>query len=333
MSDADSDTASDELDAPDYRLMPLLSRSTYTLPSRGEKDFEPDGTRKQGDHLMQSRKALYDAIAVQRSLPPDCARCIWDPILAQGIVAHPKGPLFKSMGRSFGPANACALLPEEVLLLLDRGCLVCTLKDDPYNIPLSVQAVYAFCLSHLSLAQYQVYSHLKRAGFHVLRVQPTKHTQPSLFDSLNRATRRVTAFWQRQRSGCLSARHVYRSYAQVYDHLAMSPCYDPRELPTNNQPTSDLGLRLCYDVWKPGSFFKKSNPGEPHLRMALCSTDTAIPSLDEMDHLFAQVRRKQGKATLKDGWRETLVLAVVDAGVMSFLRLSDISFHLHSKPS
>ncbi|ORY82110.1 hypothetical protein BCR37DRAFT_37092 [Protomyces lactucae-debilis] len=326
MSGSGSD--SDELEAPDYRL---LSKSSYSLPSRGDKDFEPDGTRKQDATLLASRQALYAAVAVQRVLPADCMMCAWNPCMGHGILLHPKGPLFKSMGRSFGANKACMLLPEETLFLLERGSLVLHLQDDTEQLPLSVQAAYALCLDKdVSLAQYQVYSHLKRAGFHVLRATQVKHDIPSFLTTLQDSMRRVSRTLTQLQSGCVDARSVYRSYTQLYNRLAMSPCHDPREQINTTTPSR---LHVCYDVWKPGVHFKKSMPGEPHFRVCVCTTDDAMPLRAEMDALLASIPLHTQTPTLRDGYRESLILAIVDAGVMSLLRLGDISFSTHKRSS
>ena len=42
------------------------------IPKRGEKDFEPDGTRKQQSLLQEGREAMYSALSFDSglSLPP-----------------------------------------------------------------------------------------------------------------------------------------------------------------------------------------------------------------------------------------------------------------------
>jgi hypothetical protein len=38
------------------------------IPKRGEKDFEPDGTRKQRNFLQESRDAMYSALSFDAGL-------------------------------------------------------------------------------------------------------------------------------------------------------------------------------------------------------------------------------------------------------------------------
>lgn len=41
-----------------------------SIPKRGEKDFEPDGTRKQKNLLQEGRDAMYSALSFDAGLYP-----------------------------------------------------------------------------------------------------------------------------------------------------------------------------------------------------------------------------------------------------------------------
>ena len=44
------------------------NKAFQKLPKRGEKDFEPDGTRKQQNLLQESRGAMYEALSFDAKL-------------------------------------------------------------------------------------------------------------------------------------------------------------------------------------------------------------------------------------------------------------------------
>lgn len=126
---------------------------------------------------------------------------------------------------------------------------------------------------------------------------------------------------------------VYRSYADVYAKLAIIPSHHPKLGVA--EPTSartEAPYRIAYNVWKPQPHFKKSDPGEPDFRLAIVSArDNNMPTLAQLSALFDAVPfdktydSKNQMQKLKDGHKSVLV-AVVDSGVISFLRFGDVGF-------
>lgn len=54
-----------------HQVSDLLRKDTkkfQTIPKRGEKDFEPDGTNKQQRILQEGREAMYAALSFQAGL-------------------------------------------------------------------------------------------------------------------------------------------------------------------------------------------------------------------------------------------------------------------------
>ncbi|XP_060109033.1 tRNA-splicing endonuclease subunit Sen54 [Heteronotia binoei] len=66
------------------------------------------------------------------------------------------------------------LLPEEALYLLECGSIQLFYKD----LPLSIQEAYEMSQRSVSLLKYQVFSHLKRLGYIVLRFHSSAVTTP-----------------------------------------------------------------------------------------------------------------------------------------------------------
>jgi tRNA-splicing endonuclease subunit Sen54 len=91
-------------------------------------------------------------------------------------------------------------------------------------------------------------------------------------------------------------------------------------------------FRITFDVYKPVSQFKKSNPGPPNYCIAVVNArETAVPTLAELNDLLATTPYDPPNPTsqmyqkLKYGSRN-IILAVVDNGIPSYIRLADAPF-------
>lgn len=331
-----------EIEAPDYSLLAYVSqKQDYTLPARGEKDFEPDGTNKQDTSLQVSRNAMYNAISVEREMTgKSYIRATWHAELGLGSLhAHDaRGAMFKGLGKTDSAQNTW-LLPEELLFMIDRGNLECFYQSE--DIPMSLQAAYAECLPLIGLDCFQVYSHLKRAGFHVLRSPPCLQETESGGPGRSILNAR---FWSTvQRMGNvlfgrdvtkepINLFRVYRSFNEIYQRLQFVPCHAPQSSSILTENSVANPLQLSFDVWKPNSRFKKSDPGMPDFRVAIINSRAQdVFKLPHLDDLFGSLQIDSKHETrsqytrLKMG-RKTFVLAVVDTGIISFLSLGDVCF-------
>lgn len=126
---------------------------------------------------------------------------------------------------------------------------------------------------------------------------------------------------------------IYRSYASIYERLALIPSHHPPHTP---QPLDSsharLPFRVCYNMWKPQPQFKKSDPPPPDFRIAVVAArDEGVPTLMELAALMESVPvdgtadNKNVFMKLKDGYRN-VILGVVDSGVTSFLKFADVGF-------
>jgi len=131
----------------------------------------------------------------------------------------------------------------------------------------------------------------------------------------------------------------------VYNSLAIIPFHDPTfgtKACATSQPSDDermsgdgtsAPLRCSYHVWKPRPDFKKSFPGPPDFRIAVVNAREDVPILEQLDRLLQSVpynppphqTEHQMYQKLKHGWRN-VILAIVDQGVVSYLRISDAGF-------
>ncbi|KAK5115604.1 hypothetical protein LTR85_009775 [Meristemomyces frigidus] len=231
------------------------------------------------------------------------------------------------------------------------------------GLPMSLQGAYAMFIgdeeSHgqaLTFERYSVYSGLKRMGYTVQRAPswnspgpplrpecypppPQRTWQPGFFS--------INHWWKTwfagssddhdkdQASDQLIQPGLYRNYADIYRRLALIDWYDPtRHLPSEAEaPSTDAGFRVMYHIWKPGSqTFKKSAPGPPDFRIAVVDgRATAVPTLEQLGALMDAVPYAPPKEDgqlyqkVRHGYKN-VILAIVDQGVVSYLRIADAGF-------
>jgi len=238
-------------------------------------------------------------------------------------------------------------------------------EEDGETLPMSLQGAYAMFIgdevSHggaLTFERYSVYSGLKRMGYSVMRASswtgtgprptanclppPQHRTWQAGLSSLQQLWSSIFANRRHNdassiATGPLVQPGLYRSYADIYRRLALIEFHDP-VLQTasalhNGSLTEEPSLHVTYDVWKPGSpSFKKRSPGPPDFRICVVNArETVVPTLQQLSDLLettpydppkpdAQLYQK-----LKHGYKN-VILAVVDQGVVSYLRIADAAF-------
>lgn len=102
------------------------------IPKRGEKDFEPDGTKKQRNLLQEGRDAMYAALSVDTGLYANhsifvnyrkqgaaCGVWIEEYEMTHVPQALSTGSWFQNIG--VGGPSGNWLLPEETLLMVSSG--------------------------------------------------------------------------------------------------------------------------------------------------------------------------------------------------------------------
>ncbi|KAF4980051.1 hypothetical protein FDECE_17956, partial [Fusarium decemcellulare] len=223
------------------------------------------------------------------------------------MIEHERGSWQKDIGRAVpGKVERLGtgrlwLLPEEALYLVERGTLDLwwpnlqleellpspdgTSRTDmgpnDYDVgmPLSLEAAYSLFISQesergkITLPQYQVFSHLKRAGFYVLRAPP--YEAPSSSPPSKTIWQWLFSFFDsgaqsRQKpSGPLVQPGLYRAYRPIYDQLALLPRHKPLPTPPTIHPPQEP-YRVFFHVWKSGGTpFSKKNPPPPDFRIAV----------------------------------------------------------------
>ncbi|XP_061568353.1 tRNA-splicing endonuclease subunit Sen54 [Cololabis saira] len=150
---------------------------THKLPVRGQKDFFPSDSEEQRRRLEQSLDEHWSLVSEERvERLGNLVKGIWVPGEQIVELQSPAGKFWQTMG--FSANGKQHLLPEEALHLMECGNLQVFHQD----LPLSIQDGYEMFLSPdtLTLQQYQVFGHLKRLGYVVLRFDPS--SEPSAYE-------------------------------------------------------------------------------------------------------------------------------------------------------
>ncbi|KAM0430508.1 hypothetical protein ACHAPT_005856 [Fusarium lateritium] len=288
------------------------------------------------------------------------------------MIEQERGSWQKDIGRAVPGkverlgAGRLWLLPEEALYLVERGTVDLWWPDlqleellssdgtprtdmgpNDYEVglPLSLEAAYSLFIGHegergkITLPQFQVFSHLKRAGFYVLRAPPYEAPQAPasktlwqwLFSFFSSGTQT-----RQKPSGPLVQPGLYRAYRPIYDQLALLPRHKPLPTPPTIHPPQEP-YRVFFHVWKSGGApFSKKNPPPPDFRIAVVDAgDTCVPTLEEIEALLESTPHAPPNETwkgpgrmyqrLKHGHRNVLV-AIVDRGLVNFMRFGEGAF-------
>lgn len=226
--------------------------------------------------------------------------------------------------------------------------------------PMSLQAAYAMLIGRdgekgkVELDRYTVYANLRRTGYAVLRAAEWDATKPGAkpnHEFLRQISTPTAAepqsvftwLWgkyfaeeeiQPQPHGPLIGPGLYRSYNAIYKQLAIIPRHKPSAIPTSPAPPPEAPFRVIFNVWKPSPTFTKSQPGKPDFRVAVVNANrNSVPTLTQITSLLESQPydppEMKGNGQLyqrmRKGYR-SVVLAVVDEGIISYLRFGEGAF-------
>ncbi|KAK9239904.1 tRNA-splicing endonuclease subunit sen54 N-term-domain-containing protein [Lipomyces kononenkoae] len=355
-ADGQGDAESDD-EQQDWRILASMGPNRKSLPKRGEKEYEPTGSRSDRDNLDDSRQAMYTALNGERRHTSKVHICgVWYPHLRKAKVLVARGPHFKSIGKA-DSNGAIWLLPEEVIYLVERGSM--SLYNPRGDTNISLQCCYAACLTAChGHERYLVYAHLKRLGFIVQRAptfddsgEEDVETKPKISwarELWNFLVRKFIRCWTGLRYvfarkippfGPIVCGDIWRSYDSIYRTLQIIPFYSHKTgSPPVTQRSTTTPYRVAYNVWKPRPSFKKSSPGEPDFRVVVVNAQKdKMPTLAQADALFSTIPTAHGSgSTLQqrlNGYKNVIV-GVVDYGIISFVTFGDVSFgdeHIYEK--
>ncbi|KAI0567588.1 tRNA-splicing endonuclease subunit Sen54 [Gracilaria domingensis] len=199
------------------------------LPRRGKKDslLSPAPlTTAQKLKLEERQASLQKAVQAPRvTRQKHLARAEWDRTRHEAVVTVARGNAMHSMGY-FSQGNHY-LYPEEALFLVDRGSMDLCIN----GLPCSVQRAWATIMSapnSLSLNEYLVFAHLRRAGYVVRRYDAAEYGTQNGLD-ISFSVWRVGSF---KRKEC--SRPLF--------HLAVFHCEEaPPTISTVGSALEDIG--------------------------------------------------------------------------------------------
>ncbi|OKL57458.1 hypothetical protein UA08_07220 [Talaromyces atroroseus] len=224
------------------------------------------------------------------------------------------------------------------------------------DIPMSLQAAYACLMGRggLTLERYIVYTGLKRLGYTLRRApawygaQDEPETEPDGESRIVSYAKGISNCWSRfynsipniwesdySAQGPLIGFRAPRTYNAVFRKLALIPTEDAAvKRPSRKQ--TEAPFQFVYHVYKPNTPFKKSAPPAPDFRIAVVDAriQTSIPTLRQIRALLAtspydppkgEKMERHLYARLRQGYRSA-ILAIVDQGVVSYLRFGDAGF-------
>ena len=228
------------------------------------------------------------------------------------------------------------------------------LPDGDYEmgVPLSVEGAYSLLIGYegergkVTLPKFQVYAHLRRAGYNILRATP--YTPPPEPETSQASTQKIfnwlfsllpPLFPSRPPSanGPLLNPGVYRTYTDIFSQLSVIPRHKPsRTIPPADEPSGPY--KVFYHVWSmDGTPFSKRAPPPPSYYMAVIdASETSVPTLEEITTLLEttpysppDMEKLKGPgrlyARLKNGHR-SVVVAIVDRGLVNFVRFAEGAF-------
>jgi tRNA-splicing endonuclease subunit Sen54 len=120
----------------------------------------------------------------------------------------------------------------------------------------------------------------------------------------------------------------------IYRKLSIIPWHDPT-VSQSPAPRTEAPFRVVFHVYKPSTPFRKSAPPAPDFRIAVIDSRThSMPTLSQLGALLestpldpprGEKMDRQLYMRLRQGYRN-VILAVIDQGVVSYLRVADAAF-------
>lgn len=239
-------------------------------------------------------------------------------------------------------------------------------QEDELGIPMSLQAAYALLVGRngergkVELDRYTVFANLRRTGYVVLRAPEWDATKPGatphhalLRQEAHDASPQTLFTWLWSKIFSVDSTHskpmpygplvrpgLYRSYNSIYKQLSVIPRHKSAATPNDPGPPPEAPYRVIFHLWKPARIptFAKSNPGTPDFRIAVVNArTTSVPTLTQVTSLLESTpfdppsgpmvgRGARNLYTrVRKGYR-SVVVAVVDEGLISYLRFGEGAF-------
>ncbi|PCH07166.1 tRNA-splicing endonuclease, subunit Sen54 [Penicillium occitanis (nom. inval.)] len=306
-----------------------------------------------GEGKPATKRIIKDPMA---GISPDACVC----------VPQPRGPFFKTMGRAdrwnrvwLLPEEAIYLVERGSLYLKWPATITepVQVDDEDMDVPMSLEAAYACMMGHagLTLDRYVVYSGLKRNGYTVVRapswygtVEEPEHEIDDEIAATGSYIKGISACWNRfyesiasmvekdySAQGPLIGVSTPRNYNALYRKLALIPAHNAAVPKPERKPT-EAPFQFTYYIYKPSTPYKISAPQAPDFRLAVVDarSHTSIPTMRQLSALIesspyepprGEKMERNVYTRLRQGYRSA-ILAIVDQGIVSYLRFADAGF-------
>lgn len=315
------------------------------IPKRGEKDYEPDGTDIQELLLYKARKAMFDALSnsVRGTTVKHQVKAVYNFDKHKALVLNPKGAFLQTMGH-ITKNGEFWLDFMEFLYLAERGTITpYCLKSNSMNLnqllpsiddhnllSLSIEDIYAFFKTQREIDEFSVYSHLKRLGFIITKVEDDDNDNNKITFSpkieafksicgyqLHSLFKQITSLFVSHKNNLFNglfynpAHYKYIKYTstpQIYRNLKLLiPHIEvPKTLPelqhrkqsyllNKNQNHSNNPLKLTFNVWKPQTNYKKKIPELPDYQIVVYNKNDNkqhFPTNDDLKNIFDSLNYK-----------------------------------------
>lgn len=322
---ADSDAEDgDEIQDWSQAVKLLDNGVTLSLPKRGEKDYEPDGTNIQDLLLYRARKAMFETLSnsARGSVLSSQVKGYYVPGVHKAVITQPRGNFMHNMG-SVDREGKCWLLFHEFVYLAERGTVTPYYRasnsdeqEKDFEIPLSMQDLYSLFESQEEMDSYFVFSHLKRLGF-IVNVTNDNHTDSTSFypphqikkstSSMSAACADLLSFFSLGKTSLLNIffyntwnflLRKYTSSSQIYQGLnKLIPFFvSPKsiedllkEKSTSTKISEKPHVKIAFNVWKPQTNFKKKSPGLPDFQVVVYNKNDNhqhFPTYTELQDIF-----------------------------------------------
>ncbi|KAL3233772.1 tRNA-splicing endonuclease subunit SEN54 [Nakaseomyces bracarensis] len=324
-----NDSGEEDEDVQDWSQVSQIAATSITLPRRGEKDYEPDGSDIQELQLYKAKKLMLDTLrnSVRGSVLKSQVKAYYYADKHQALLPLPKGNFLTTMGRA-NSSGEIWLDFHEFVYLSERGTITPFWGHDltdVHEIPLSVEDLYSFFPNQNELNKYLVYSHLKRLGFIVTLSHDKRTHTTSFFPRTAKENRFIALFRHNPVLSSISSIfklkiHFYQNYfvysraqyifgryttnEQIYKRLANLVSVNPilkssRELLHSKHHNYCLhtgpGTEIVFDMWKPCVNFRKKSPGLPDYQIVIFDKNNPLskfPSSLKLKSIFNQLDYK-----------------------------------------
>lgn len=236
------------------------------------------------------------------------------------------GVHFLTMGSYVQERKRMELMPEEALYLVERGSIECWTSEVDPTVPFSVQHAWSTMINaeELTPERYQVYAFLRRLGYTVVRSQASQsplndHTTDrqltvskaikwikwclaTLFSPISISSRliksvvapytvtsleRFDSLARGYRKSLLGNERWF-TYDQVFTSLQFVKAGRKATIGVNKRRTNPY--RVFYNVYKPVTKYKKSDPPPPDFQLgAISAQTTPLPDLWDFQNIFAEL--------------------------------------------